>query len=134
MSKRPKKNCYSAAEAIDMIMNDPDSGDSDIDFGDDLSGDELQGDCDLDAESENGEVCIIENEKSISGEQYNDTASIPEPLDVPNGNEGENIELVLFTFYIKCVKINLCLHCKINNFTTYLFIFSRKLYICMNTM
>ena len=33
MSSRPKKKRYSLEEVEDMLMNDPDSGDSDLDLG-----------------------------------------------------------------------------------------------------
>ena len=52
MSQKRKRVRYSAGEAENMIMNEHDSGDSDIDLGEDLS-DNGWGTCsDLDAETE----------------------------------------------------------------------------------
>ena len=51
MSQESQRVRYSAEEAENMIMNDQDSGDSDIDLGKDLS-DDGWGTCsDLDAET-----------------------------------------------------------------------------------
>ena len=52
MSQKSKRVRYSAQEAENMIMNDHNSGHSDIDLGEDLS-DDGWGTCsDLDAETE----------------------------------------------------------------------------------
>ena len=37
MSSRPKKKRYSLEEVEDMLMNYPDSGDSDLDLGEDFA-------------------------------------------------------------------------------------------------
>ena len=37
MSSRPKKKRYSLEEVEDILMNDPDSGDSDLDLGEDFA-------------------------------------------------------------------------------------------------
>ena len=52
MSQKSKRVRYSVEEAKDMIMNDHDSGDSDIDLEEDLSDDGWGTGSDLDVETE----------------------------------------------------------------------------------
>ena len=43
MSSRPKKKRYSLEEVEDMLMNDPDSGDSDLNLGEDFAALDIEG-------------------------------------------------------------------------------------------
>ena len=63
MSRRENKHKFSAQEAIDMIMHDPDSGDSDLDLGEGLSDDGWQTNSDLEVAFE---------DLNIQNESYNE--------------------------------------------------------------
>ena len=53
MSSRPKKKKYSLEEVEDMLMNDPDSGDSDLDLGEDFAALDIESNRDEESENDN---------------------------------------------------------------------------------
>ena len=53
MSSRPKKKRYSLEEVEDMLMNDPDSGDSDLDLGEDFAALDIESNRDEESENHN---------------------------------------------------------------------------------
>ena len=60
MSSRPKKKRYSLQEVQDMLMNDPHSGDSDLDLGEDFADLDFEGN--RDGENENDDNNEMESE------------------------------------------------------------------------
>ena len=53
MSSRPKKKRYSLEEVEDMLMNDPDSGDSDLDLGEDFAALDIESNRDEESKNDN---------------------------------------------------------------------------------
>ena len=59
MSSRPKKKRYSLEEFQDMLMNDPDSGDSDLDLEEDFADLDIESTRDRESENDNNnEICL----------------------------------------------------------------------------
>ena len=59
MSSRPKKKRYSLEEVEDMLMNDPDSGDSDLDLGEDFAALDIESNRDEESENDNNNNVMI---------------------------------------------------------------------------
>ena len=84
MSSRPKKKRYSLEEVEDMLMNDPDSGDSDLDLGEDFAA--------LDIESDNNN-----NEMESEYEESDNEISFRSTANEENDNENEENEVIQAT-------------------------------------
>ena len=87
MSSRPKKKRHSLEEVEDMLMNDPDSGDSDLDLGEDFAALDIESNRDEESENNNNEM-ESEYEESDHEISFRSTAN------EENDNENEENEVI----------------------------------------
>ena len=89
MSSRPKKKRYSLEEVENMLMNDPDSGDSDLDLGEDFAALDIEGNRDEESENDyNNNEMDPEYEESDSEISFRSTAN------EENDSENEENEVI----------------------------------------
>ena len=89
MSSRPKKKRYSLEEVEDMLMNDPDSGDSDLDLGEDFAALDIESNRDEESENDNNN-----NEMESEYEETDNEISFRSTANEENDNENEENEVI----------------------------------------
>ena len=89
MSSRPKKKRYSLEEVEDMLMNDPDSGDSDLDLGEDFAALDIESNRDEESENDNNN-----NEMESEYEESDNEISFRSTANEENDNENEENEVI----------------------------------------
>ena len=88
MSFRPKKKRYSLEEVEDMLMNDPNNGDSDLDLGEDFGALDIESNRDEESENDNNNEMESEYEESDHEISFRSTAN------EENDNENEENEVI----------------------------------------
>ena len=89
MSSIPKKKRYSLEEVEDMLMNDPDSGDSDLDLGEDFAALDIESNRDEESENDNNN-----NEMESEYEESDNEISFRSTANEENDNENEENEII----------------------------------------
>ena len=90
MSSRPKKKRYSLEEVEDMLMNDPDSGESDLDLGEDFAALDIESNRDEESENDNNN----NNEMESEYEESDNEISFRSTANEENDNENEEKEVI----------------------------------------
>ena len=90
MSSRPKKKGYLLEEVEDMLMNDPDSGDSDLDLGEDFTALDIEGN--RDEENDNNDN--NNNEMESEYEESDSEISFRSTANEENDSENEENEVI----------------------------------------
>ena len=88
MSSRPKKKRYSLEEVEDMLMNDPDSGNSDLDLGENFAALDTESNKDEESENDNNNEMESEYEESDHEISFRSTAN------EENDHENEENEVI----------------------------------------
>ena len=88
MSSRSKKKRYSLEEVEDMLMNDPDSGNSDLNLAEDFAALDIESNRDEESENDNNNEMESEYEESGHEISFRSTAN------EENDNKNEENEVI----------------------------------------